>query len=191
MRVTDEAGAAITGVEVHTFLTGSARILGLHTIPQLRVDELGPPDFKSNERFEKPRQSSVTLPREMHAVDIRAGKALGAIRQRTGTLDPYEPALLALSDAPFPRLHVVAPATAARGHTAVAPIGGARPVLRVDVADPEGKFVAHYSGNVLAMEGRAAHAAPLAMNDAPGKWRVTVTDLVTGQRQTSEIGITE
>ena len=64
-RVTDARGQAVVGVETHVFRNGGATIVGLLSNPQLRVDELGPPEFKSNGRFEKPRRLKLLLPRRI------------------------------------------------------------------------------------------------------------------------------
>jgi hypothetical protein len=55
----------------------------------------------------------------------------------------------------------------------------------VEVVDPAGKVVSHYSGNVLAPNGRCDKLLPLAINDAPGRWVVRVKDVLSGQTQIS------
>ena len=62
--VTDDAGQPVVGVETHSFRNGAVEIVGLLTNPQLRVDEMGPPQFKSNERFEHARKL-------VHATDLQ------------------------------------------------------------------------------------------------------------------------
>ena len=53
-------------------------------------------------------------------------------------------------------------------------------VVRVEVFDPAGRPVRHYSGNVTVRNGTAAYQVPFALNDAPGNWRVTARDVVSG-----------
>jgi hypothetical protein len=55
-----------------------------------------------------------------------------------------------------------------------------RSVVRVEVLDPAGKPVPHYSGNVTIQNGRASFAIPFAMNDAAGAWRIRARDVVSG-----------
>ena len=50
--VTDAKGNPVVGVETHIYRNGGVRLITLISNPQLRVDELGPPDFRSNQRFE-------------------------------------------------------------------------------------------------------------------------------------------
>jgi hypothetical protein len=61
--------------------------------------------------------------------------------------------------------------------------GGApvdRSVVHLEVRDPAGKLVRHYSGNVTIENGRAKFAIPFALSDARGTWKVTAKDVVSG-----------
>ena len=181
-------GAAM-GVELHRFRNGGMTIAALLTNPQLRVDELGPPEFKSNQRFEQPRKVRLTLREPMQAYDIRKGRDLGRQKELAVTVDPYEPALFALLAAPASALEVTAPAQVRRGENAQVGMrvdsAAAVHVFQVDVLDPAGKRVEHYSGNVYAAQGAAGKTIPLAHNDAAGRWQVRVRDVVTGQTKTA------
>ena len=193
--VTDESGQPVIGVETHLFRNGAVYVVGLLTNPQLRVEELGPPEFKSNARFEKPRTFKLTLPAEMYVYDVRGAKALGKKRVLTVPLDPYEPAVFSVSSVAFPELEVSAPARLWRGETGhvglrfVGQTPAATDIFHVDVVDPSGKVVPYYSGNIRASRGRAAKVLPLAMNEAPGKWEVRVKDLLSGQTRAASIEV--
>jgi hypothetical protein len=193
--VVDEAGRPATGVETHTFRNGSVTIVGLLTNPQLRVDELGPPEFRSNERFEKPQSINLVLPRELNVYDIRQAESLGRKTRLQVTLDPYEPALYAFSPAPVPELQVAAPGKLARGTTGHASVrfASAAPavvhVLHVDLQDPSGRVLPHYGGNLLAPNGLAQINLPLAQNDPAGRWTLRVRDILSGQAQTAAIEV--
>ena len=188
--VTDESGHNPTGVETHLFRNGDVTIIGLLTNPQLRVDELGPPEFKSNDRFAKPRAVKLAFPREMYIYDVRASKTLGRQKEIAVTLDPYEPAIFAASTVALAELEISAPGRVRRGESAQIGLGfanaspAATHVFRLDVIDPGGKTVDYYSGNLIASHGRAAKLLPLAYNDARGKWTLRVHDLLSGQART-------
>jgi hypothetical protein len=188
--VTDESGQHPVGVETHLFRNGGVTIIALLTNPQLRVDELGPPEFKSNDRFAKPRTVKLTLPREMNVYDVRASKTLGRQKEITVTLDPYEPAIFAASPVAIAELEVSAPGCVQLGQRAEIGMGfahaspAATHVFHLDVTDPAGKTVDYYSGNIIASNGRAAKLLPLAFNDARGKWTLRVHDLLSGQART-------
>ncbi len=58
-----------------------------------------------------------------------------------------------------------------------------RSVVRVEVFDPAGRLVRHYSHNVTIHKGRASFRIPWALNDAPGTWRVRARDVISGLTQ--------
>lgn len=193
--VRDESGRPAIGVETHLFRNGGVNILGLLTNPQLRVNELGPPEFKSNQRFEKPRNLRVALLSEMYVCDLRGAKSLGKLKEWTVQLDPYEPALFSLSPMPPPQLRLSVPPRLSRGETGQLgssleePALAVTHVMHLDVVDPSGKILMHYSGNVLAPNGVFHKLFPLAQNDVTGKWEVRVKDLLSGQSQTATVEV--
>jgi hypothetical protein len=189
--VTDEEGKLASGVELHQFRNGDVTILGLLTNPDLRVDELGPPDFRSNEHFARPRSLKLTLPESMFVYDVRAGTLLGNKRELSIHLDPYEPVVYALWIRQAPELVVRAPARVARGETGYlgfsfnGSTSAATHILHLEVTDPSGHIVPFYSGNLRAPTGHAVWAIPVAHNDAAGNWTVHVKDLLSGQTRTA------
>ncbi len=189
--VLDAQGHSVVGVETHRFQNGAVTIVGLLSNPQQRVDELGPPEFKSNARFAKPVSFRLVLPGEYSVYDVRAAKALGRKRELAVTLDPYEPAIYAFSLSPLPALRVSVPSRVGRGeiaHIGLAYDGGTlaeKPVLHVEVLDPSGQAASQYCANVVLAGASGEHAVPLAVSDAPGRWTVRVKDLLSGQQQES------
>jgi hypothetical protein len=182
-------GKPVVGVETHTFMSGGVRIVALLTNPQLRVDELGPPEFKSNERFAQPATVRLQIPKGIQVYDVRGAKDLGRPSEVKVTLDSYEPAIYAITPAALPALELSAPAKARRGDTVQialrpgSPSPAATNVVHVEVFDPTGKLVPHYSGNVIIEGGAAARLLPLAHTDATGTWRITARDILTGARR--------
>jgi hypothetical protein len=191
----DSSGHSVVGVETHRFQNGSVTVIGLLNNPQQRVDELGPPEFKSNARFEKPVSFRLLLPGEYHVYDLRGAKALGRKRELAVTLDPYEPAIYALSLSPLPGLRVSAPSRIAKGeiaHIGLAFDGGTpaeKPVLHVEVLDPSGQVAPQYCGNVVLPGGSGEQAVPFAVNDTPGRWTVRVRDVLSGQQEEATIEV--
>ena len=193
--VTDPSGGHLVGVETHVFRNGGVSIVGLLSNPQKGVDESGPPEFNSNQRFEKPRTVVLTLPDEFHVYDVRAAKAMGKRKQLTVQLDPYEPTIFALSPVAVPPFVLSAPARLVRGETGEIGLSfstaspAAVHVFHVDVVDPSGKIVSQYSGNLLGPNGHAAKLLPLAVNDSTGKWEIRAKDLLSGQTQVSSVEV--
>ncbi|HPT27100.1 MAG TPA: beta-galactosidase [Bryobacteraceae bacterium] len=193
--VLDSSNRPVVGVETHQFRNGGVTIIGLLANPQLRVDELGPPDFQSNQRFEQVRTIRLLLPEELYAYDVRAGKALGRKREIAVTLNYHEPAILAFSPSSLPDLRVTAPASGTRGeviriglgHDGVTP--SERSVFHVSVRDPKGEAVVHYTANVIADAGKSEYVLRLAGNDMPGNWAVRVVDRLSGQERTVVVAV--
>jgi len=192
-RVTDGREQEVVGVETHVFRNGGATIVGLLSNPQLRVDELGPPEFKSNERFEKPRKLRLAAPEESYIYDVRRGASLGKRKEVELTLDPYEPAIYAFLPVAVESVRVATSKSVPRGNTADVSFRVDSPaadsVFHVEVTDPAGNAVAHYSGNFFGVEGRGGIEIPFAVNDNPGKWEVRVRDVLTGNNARSAIEV--
>ncbi len=193
--VTSADGKPVTGVETHTFRNGGVTFVALMSNPQLRVDSLGPPEFKSNDRFAKPAPVLLTLPGQRTVYDVRAGKNLGSLAKLNLTVPPYEPIILAVTPLPVPELILSAPERAVRGGFLDVSVRFAHPTLaathaiHVDVLNPAGKIAAQYSGNWAAVQGEAAQRIPLALNDATGKWEVRVRDVISGQRKSAPVEV--
>ncbi len=187
--LTGADGRPVTGVETHVFQNGAVMFVALMTNPQLRVDELGPPEFRSNERFAKSFPVTLTLPGPRAAYDVRSGKNLGTVSMLNLTVPPYDPVILALSPIPLPELLLSAPERAARGGSLDVAVRFAHPssaeahVMHVDVVSPAGTIVDAYSGNRFARHGELSQRIPLALNEAPGKWEIRVHDVISGQRK--------
>ena len=193
--LTGEDGKPPSGVELHSFRNGDVTVLGLLSNPDLRVDELGPPDFRSNEHFARPRSLKLTMPEAMFVYDVRAARLVEKTKELHIQLDPYEPLIYALSVRKAPELVVRAPERIERGATGRfgvsfnGPSSAAIHILHVEVIDPTGRVVSYYSGNLRAPAGRAAWTVPVAYNDAAGAWSIKVKDLLTAQTRTAEFQV--
>ncbi len=55
-----------------------------------------------------------------------------------------------------------------------------RSVIRVEVFDPSGRLVRHYSGNVTIVDGKAGFHIPWALNDPTGGWKLRARDVISG-----------
>lgn len=192
--VEDASGSPVVGIDVHVFANGGVRIVSLQTNPQQRVSELGPPDFKNNDRFTKPVSVRLRLPHSMYVYDTLGLKPLGEQKELSLTVDPYKPTILAVSDTPLPEMQVAVPDHAQRGsivNVAVrtSPAQADVSVFHVDVRDPQGHRVLYYSGNVITKQGAGVKSIPLASNDMTGKWTITVHDVLSGQTVTRNLDV--
>ncbi len=193
--VTGADGKPVTGVETHVFKNGAVTLVALMSNPQLRVDELGPPEFKSNDRFAKEVPVTLSLPGARNVYDVRAGKSLGMVSKLSLKVPPYDPVIVAVTPLPVSELLISAPVEARLGESFDAGVRFASGsmvdthVIHVDVVNPAGKIVDAYSGNLLAVHGAGIIHVPLALNDAAGKWELRFRDVLSGQRKTATIEV--
>jgi hypothetical protein len=53
-------------------------------------------------------------------------------------------------------------------------------VVRVEVRDPAGRLVRHYTSNLTVRDGKARFEIPFALSDAAGNWTIRARDVVSG-----------
>jgi len=192
--VEDAAGHSVVGIDKHVFTNGGVRIVTLQSNPQARVSELGPPDFRKNDRFSKPVSVHLRLPGTMYVYDTLARKSLGQQKDLSLTVDPYKPTILAVSDTPLPEMQVSVPDHAQRGSTVdvavnAGPALANANIFHVGVQDPQGKNIDYYSGNLIANQGAGVKTIPFASNDTTGTWTITVQDMLSGQTETRKVDV--
>jgi len=176
-------GGPASDVETYIFENGSIAIIAL-----LR-DYPEPPVT-----LERRSESIVLgLPQPVNIYDIRAKRALGRTDRLALELDPVEPVVLALTENPLASPSISGPQSVQLGANAEFTIrtdaAPAVNMVHVDTIDPEGKTVAHYSGNLLVNAGKATKLVPFARNDQPGLWMIRVNDLLSGEAIMAELTV--
>ena len=108
-------------------------------------------------------------------------------------LGPVDPVILGLSEIPLAPPSISGPRYTHLGSNAEFFIYSDSPaaldVVHLDVIDPEGSIVAHYSGNLSVTRGAASKLLPFAVNDKPGIWTIRTRDLVSGATATAELKV--
>jgi hypothetical protein len=101
--------------------------------------------------------------------------------------------LLALSQRPLPPPSISGPSSTRLGSNVEFQIRTDSPaaidVVHLDVIDPSGNIVAHYSGNILVPQGGVSKLLPLAFNDQPGVWSIRATDLLGGGSEVAKLQV--
>jgi hypothetical protein len=125
--------------------------------------------------------------------DLRAGQPLGNTDRLELELGPVEPVLLSLSEKPIALPSIAGPRRAHLGEIAEFQLRSNSPaehgVIHLDVTDPEGDTVAHYSENLLVDGAVTTKVLPLALNDKTGVWRLRAVDLPSGGTATAELQV--
>ena len=60
-------------------------------------------------------------------------------------------------------------------------------VIRLSVANPQGKETPWYHANLNAPLGKASHKMQFALNDLSGKWKLNIREIVSGRTASAEI----
>jgi hypothetical protein len=129
----------------------------------------------------------IQLNEKRHVYDIRGGKYLGSVDSLSTDISPGEAALFALYPYRVEGLNLKVPKQVHAGesldyeaqiNTSQSPPGDH--VVRIDVRNPQGELIELYSGNKLTTAGTLKINFMLALNDVPGTWALTATDVATG-----------
>ncbi len=136
----------------------------------------------------------VTLPPGSFVTDLMAARPLGRRDRLEIALGTVAPALFAVSPRARAPPEISVPAKLRLGDSAKIRIrrtGTARAVrvLHVELRDPRGSIVPHYSGNVLLAGEAAVWPLRLRADDLAGTWRVRVADILAGETQTFDVAV--
>ncbi|MBI4027189.1 MAG: beta-galactosidase [Verrucomicrobia bacterium] len=146
------------------------------------------PDFMGSEKL-KDRVSNqvvVQFPQPSHLYDVRARAYLGQTDAIRTALVEGEPVIYAMQSSKLDRLTIALDKpTCAQGDMLTAKLGviGAPPgrrVYHVEALDPGGKPVRVHTLNLDAPTGTARFAIPLALDAAPGVWKLCARDVASG-----------
>lgn len=131
----------------------------------------------------------VTLPKSAHCYDLRAHKYLGEKQSLTTTLREADPKIYALLPYQVKGIKLAVTGGKRPGelvkYEVKLNVGAARParhVVKVEVFSPDGKKQALYRANLDTRAGAGSGQFRLALNDAPGTWRLVATDVISGEK---------
>ena len=122
-----------------------------------------------------------------HLYNVRARTYHGRVDQLTNVLSPGRTALFACLPYRVTGLDLQAPPQVTAGSDIVlrlairagdGPLGDH--VVHVEMVDPAGQTVWHYTQNAVAPAGCCTLQIPLAINESQGRWSVRACDVLTG-----------
>jgi len=135
--------------------------------------------IRDHRLVEEPQTCTVDFGSEANVFDLRARTALGRTRMIEATCAPGEAKVYALL--PYnlmgASLNMGADASFEVTLNADGPIGDH--VLHLTWTDPDGNQPRHYESVVAAPGGKYTGHIPLAANDTPGQWTLTIRDVMT------------
>jgi hypothetical protein len=175
-------------VEVSRFARGGAQYVGIiQSLPLEPIEYTNHPDRRLSAR-----PVTITLDARHHVYDVLKGRYLGETQTVGCELTPGVAQLYALLPYRLGGLILEAPASATAGsrvRSTVRLIVNGQPAghcVRLRVMGPDGRERPWYASNILT--GRAPGGDPtrgeavftLALDDAPGTWKLVATDVATG-----------
>lgn len=177
IEIRGKSGEAVRDIETYLWRSGDKLILALQRDPRDLASLTNDTGSAASEPV------MVTLPRSFYLYDLRQEQSLGQSDTVELTINPVAPRILALSPTPSSAPMISGPRRIATGEIAKlrlsATTSGQR-LLRIDVIDPNGRTIPHYSGNMLLTAGHDSKRLPLALNDEAGEWRIDATDILSG-----------
>ena len=193
--VTTADGGHPHGVEVHPFVCGDLRVLALHRNYQLRVSELGPPEYHSQDALSGQLGLKVDLGGEYAVYDQRQGRFLGKKRVVTLDLAAHQPTVLSILPEPVKDLSIAVGSEAKRGDLITAKLELRGPTLgdyhafRVVVLGEDGHEMTMLTQTLLAPRGKAQWQFPIALSDPPGTYTLRVRDVATGVQAEHKLSV--
>lgn len=174
-------GGPANDVETRIFRNGELTIVALQR------------DYRPSSNPDNRETVVLVLPRMLSVYDLWARQLLGNTNRLELELGPVEPVLLSLSQKPIAPPSIAGPRLAHLGEIAEFHIRSNSPakqgVIHLDVADPEGGTIAHYSENLVVDGGETTKVLPFALNDKTGVWKLRATDLPSGGTATAELQV--
>ncbi len=130
---------------------------------------------------------NANLPVQGHLYDVRGGAYLGFGDSVELELTSIDPAVIAVVPYRIEGVEIKTSSRATRGEPAECGISilireTASPspqAVRVSVFAPDGTEIEPY-GKKLVVEGSVLMKIPFALNDAPGRWRISAVDVISG-----------
>jgi hypothetical protein len=174
------------GLEIYPFRSGDLRILALHRNYQLRISELGPPEYQQQDSLSRPMSFSLDLGAKYAVYDQRTGKLLGQMESVPVTLATYEPTVLAILPEAVEALSMEGADRVEKGDLVkvklelVGPSLGDTHAFRVTVLGPDGKLLPVLTQTLVAPNGQAIWYIPIALSDPPGQYTLDAKDVATG-----------
>ena len=177
---------AEAGVEIFNRRSGDMDVVAALRNYQLRITELGPPEYQDLSGLQAEFALEIALPEKRAVYDLRKGQFLGVLDTVEVEMPVWEPVILTTFKEAIRAVSIQAPSRVKAGELVQlsAAVDTAYPadmhVLRCVVTAPDGSVPEYYTQNVSAPMGQARWAMPIAKDAVHGAYVVCVKDVATG-----------
>jgi hypothetical protein len=152
------------------------------------------PDFAVDDKSAKP--ASLTFPAETHVYDVRTHRYLGRGGRTTVIIRPGRAEMYAALPYEITGLSATGPQETKRGEriaTALqVQVSNGAPgshAVRVRIIRPDGKAVEYHARTLYLPHGKGSFVFTPALNEPAGKWKIEVTECVSGKQSCHELRI--
>jgi beta-galactosidase len=139
---------------------------------------------------------TLAMKDECYLYDVRNKKYLGYAKNFKSRLTPGLGAVFAALPYKVKGIDVHCPDHVTRGDVLKVSISllatskkASHHIFLVELFNPQGQKISHYRQVVESHDGNGNIELPIALNDAPGAWRLTVTDTASGQQTSKDFTI--
>jgi hypothetical protein len=169
VRMAGVDGTPVSGCARYLFNNGSTRLLGL-------VPDKG---------RTQPQRIRFSFEGDAAIYDVRKRQYLGTATGFETGIEPAVPRLFALVKRRITGLAATGPAPVRLGNEVrieftAQGTADLRSVAAITVEDPGGRIIPWYGGNEDIVSGMGAHSFRTALNDAPGVWKITIRETISG-----------
>lgn len=132
------------------------------------------------------KETVIRFKNKAHIYNSLNGRYLGINNKIKAKVKPARPGLYALLPYKVSAVKIACMEKIKQGQAieyTVSIVADKKPgkhVLRINMVDPEGKEMRHYSANKNCLNGKYTGTIELALNEAPGEYKLVVKDIATG-----------
>ena len=126
--------------------------------------------------------------------DVRRRQFLSSAPAFDFDIEPAVPVLLALLEKPISRVTVSGPSESRLGEEIQLDLEvhgneSLRSTAKMTVTNPHGVNLTYYGGNFDVAANKGTMRFRTALNDAPGRWKVAITEVISGKKAVAEIEV--
>lgn len=190
----------VPGCHLYRFAAGDARVLGLLWEIPPYLPGIGALPMKDLDEISATWSRDVTLrlDKALHVYDVLERKYLGRVQEIPRTVKPGVPQVFAALPYRVEAVSLVLETnTLAQGEklnlSAAIKTSGADAglhILRVELTDPDGQPVKHYTQKLRADAGGCSGSIQLGLNEKAGDWKITARDIATSVSARTAVTVT-
>jgi len=178
VHVTTLAGDPVSAISVYLYRVGSARMLGLMPDKYLAGHQ----------------KIRVNFTGASAIYDVRGRHYAGRGEFFETEVEAAVPKLFALLPKRITGMEIQTPNTVHLGDEVkvdyrITGVDDLLSVAKVEVQDPHGQVLRYYCGNRDILESRGTTSFRIALNDPPGNWQITVTEVMSGEVERAMIRV--